>query len=136
MSFNLNLYETSLARFITYPEWCVKKVTFEPFERSIFVGSAWSFVFSSPPQRPMTPTLKDFYTRSYTLLLKWKQLKSKIIFIISFFFNVPGWASAMDKLFTLVSCIARLRLYQKGFNKDIFLLYCLLYSENKVIYVI
>ena len=135
MSFNLNLYETSLARFITYPEWCVKKVTFEPFERSIFVGSAWSFVFSSLPQRPMTLTLKDFYTRSYTLLLKWKQLKSNIIFIISFFFNVPGWASAMDKLFTLVSCIAGLQLYQKGFNKD-FLLYCLLYSENKVIYVI
>ena len=33
--------------------------------RSTFVGSAWSFGFSSPPRRHMTS--KDFYTRFYPL---------------------------------------------------------------------
>ena len=30
------------------------------FYRSTFVGSAWPFVFSSPPQRPMTSDFKGF----------------------------------------------------------------------------
>ena len=37
------------------------------FLRSTFVSSGWSFVFSSPPQRPMTSDFQDFYTRFYPL---------------------------------------------------------------------
>ena len=34
--------------------WCV-------FYRSTFVRSAWSFVFSSPPQRPLTSNIEGFF---------------------------------------------------------------------------
>ena len=30
------------------------------YQRSTFVGSVWSFVFSSPPQRPMTSDFEEF----------------------------------------------------------------------------
>ena len=40
------------------------------FYRSTFVGSAWSFVFSYPPQRSMTSDFKGFfYPRFYPLHL-------------------------------------------------------------------
>ena len=36
---------------------------FFEFYRSTFVGSAWSFVFLSPPQRPMTSDFEGFLSQ-------------------------------------------------------------------------
>ena len=39
------------------------------FKQSIFVGSAWSFVFSSPPQRPMISDFEGFLYQILSITL-------------------------------------------------------------------
>ena len=68
-------------------------INFYYFLRSTFVGSAWSFVFSSPPQRPMTSDLEGFsipdfihYIIFFTILILEKEPAS--ISLLIFPFNV------------------------------------------------
>ena len=90
--FHLSVHSPSS---LVYELICIS-ILFIIFYHSTFVGSAWSFVFSSPPQRPMTANFEGFSIPDLSYLNSWERASISLLImsaklLVPFFITSLVW---------------------------------------------